>query len=155
MGKSNVLQNVVTKVIDVAQTLTANATHANLSPALTVGVHKEFNEVKAIFPFVAAGAGGTKSVTIEIQSDTGAASAYQAVATSVVGTDAGHGYIATTGNGVAEVSCSMNDVRIGANIKVYVHYLGTSTDTCIGPTLLQFYNAREEPPLNATMTTLA
>lgn len=155
--RTNVLNNVVTKLIDIPRTLTAGATHDNLSPALTVGADKKFHAVKAIFPFVKAGSAAV-NVTVEIQSDTGAGSAYQAVATSsVVGTDAGHGYIATTGNGMAEVSCSMDDIKIGANIKVYVHatFVAGSVDTVIGSTLLQFSHARENPPVNTSMTTLA
>lgn len=155
-SKANVLNNVVTKLIDIPRTMTAGATATNLSPALTVGADKKFHGVKAIFPFVKAGSAAV-SVVVAIQSDTGTASAYQTVATSVAGTDAGHGYVATTGNAMAEVACTMDDVKMGANIKVLVTctFTATSVDTVIGSTLLQFYNAREEPPVNTSMTTLA
>jgi hypothetical protein len=155
-NKADVLNQIVTKLIDIPRTMTAAGTLTNLSPALTVGADKKFHAVKAIFPFVGAGS-AAKTVTVAIQSDTGTASAYQTLAVSTVGTDAGHGYLATTGNGVAEIACSMDDVKMGANIKVLVTctFVAANTDTVIGPTLLQFYNAREEPPVNTSMTTLA
>lgn len=153
---NNALQNVVTKLIDIPRTMTAGATLTNLSPALTIGSHKEYNEVKAIFPFVKAGSAAV-TVKVAIQSDPVTVGTYVTVAESTYGTTAGTGYIATTGQGVAEITADMNNMLFGTNIKVLVTCVFTagSVDTVIGSTLLQFSSAREEPPANTSMTTLS
>ncbi len=165
-NKRAMLSNVVTKYLDIPRTMTAGGTLTNLSPAFAVGADKKFLAAKAIFSFVKAGSAAV-AVKIELQSDTtgGVASggAYQSltntdgVTITPVGADAGHGYIATTGNGVVEANFDLSQVKCGANLKILVTCVFTagSADTVIGNTLLQLADSRNEPPVNTAMLTTA
>jgi hypothetical protein len=165
-NKRAMLSNVVTKYLDIPRTMTAGATLTNLSPAFAVGADKKFLAAKALFSFVKAGSAAV-NVQIELQSDTtgdvASGGAYRSltntdgVTITPLGSDAGHGYIATTGNGVVEANFDLSQVKAGANLKILVTctFVAANTDTVIGNTVLQLAAARREPPVNTVMTTTA
>jgi hypothetical protein len=162
-NKKAMLANVVTKYLDVPRTMTAGGTLTNLSPAFVVGTDKKYLAAKALFPFVKAGGATAVSVQIELQSDTGTAGAYQSltntdgVTITPIGTDAGHGYVATTGAGICEANFDLSQVKVGTNLKVKVTciFVAANTDTVIGETLLQLAGARKEPPTSTVVSTVA
>jgi hypothetical protein len=168
MKKGTMLSNVITKT---AQTSTTTITAAgssmvpivSLGTAFVVGVTKPYSAAKVVFPFIKAGGGGAVSVQIELQSDTGAASAYQSltntdgVTITPIGTDAEHGYVATTGNGVVEANFDLGQVKCGTNLKINISasFIAVNTDTVIGLPLIQFAGARRDPPTGTVVNTIA
>jgi hypothetical protein len=164
-NKRAMLSNVITKMTDAPVTVTSPGTAIPVvvdGTAFVVGVTKPYSACKVIFPFVKAG-GSTVAVQIGLMSDTGAANAYQdltntdGVAITPAGTDAEHGYIATTGNGVAEANFDLSQVKVGTNIRVRItaNFGAVTTPTAIGPILVQFADARREPPTGTVVSTIA
>jgi hypothetical protein len=137
--------------------------------AYAVGVNKQFNAVRAIFPFVKAGTGNV-TVQVELQSDTGAGSAFQSLSLpsyvagtagaptiTPVGADAAHGAVVGTGPGIVEQAFDLDQVKVGTNLKIQItaNFTVATTPTVTGTPLLEFFNAREEPPTSTTEATSA
>jgi hypothetical protein len=162
------LANTVTKLPEAAA-VTVTATGSTMVPvislgtAFVVGTTKKYSACKVIFPFIKAGAGGAVSVQIELQSDTGAASAYQSltntdgVTITPIGTDNAHGYVATTGAGLVEAAFDLSQVKVGTNLKVNISasFVATSVDAIVGNPILIFAGARREPPTSTLVSTVA
>ena len=165
-NKRAMLSNTITKTAETAvTTVTANGgglTITALGQAFVVGVTKPYNACKVIFPFIKAGASAV-AVQIELQSDTGAGSAYQSltntdgVTITPVGTDAQHGYIATTGAGMCEAAFDLTQVKVGTNLKIKISgtFVAANTDTIVGLPLIMFADARREPPTGTVVSTIA
>jgi hypothetical protein len=159
------LSNAITKMTDAPVTITSPGTAIPVvqdGTPFVVGVDKKYSACKVIFPFVKAGS-STVTVQIALVSDTDTGNAYQAVYNTdgtlitPVGADAQHGYIATTGNGIAEANFDLSQVRVGTNIKARItcNFGAVTSPTVIGPILLQFAGARREPPTGTVVSTVA
>jgi hypothetical protein len=148
----------------------AGSTITSTPTAYAIGTNKAFNAVRAIFPFIKTGGGGAVAVQLELQSDSGTSNAYQSVSLpsyvagtanaptiTPVGTDAAHGYVATTGPGVVEAMWDLDNVKVNANLKIKISatFVAASVDAVVGTPLLEFFNAREEPPTSTTEATSA
>jgi hypothetical protein len=162
-NKRAMLSNVITKCAETATvTYTAGGTVTSSGTAFVVGVTKPYNACKILFPFIKAGSAAV-DVQLELQSDTGAGLAYQSltntdgVTITPVGTDAQHGHIVTTGTGIVEANYDLTQVKAGTNLKIKITCTFTAaiTDTVIGLPLIQFADARREPPTGTVVSTIA
>jgi hypothetical protein len=160
--KRTMTNMVVPKLLDTAITFTAGATVQGLSTAFVVGTDKKYSSVKAMFTGVKAGSAAV-DVQIELQSDTDTGNAYRSltntdgVAITAVGTDNAHGHVATTGNLLVAADFDLNQVKVGANLKIRVTctFTAGSVDTVIGHMILLLAGARKEPPTSALISTVA
>jgi hypothetical protein len=163
-----IAQSRVKRIMDGAAYTASSSPITASSGAFAVGTDKKFNAVKVIVPFKATGS-AAKTLQIELQSDTGAASAYQSIpipayvagtvsapTITPLGTDGAHGYFATTGTGVVEATYDLDNAKVGNNLEVKLTstFVATSVDTIVTDcVLLEFFNSREEPPVSTTGTT--
>ena len=167
MSWKRTLTNMVkVKTAEVAPTtITASgggSTITALGTAFAVGTDKKYSSVKVVYPFQKTGSAAV-AAQIELQSDTGTASAYQSltntdgVTITAVGTDNAHGYVATTGVGLVTADFDLNQVKAGTNLKIKISctFTASTTDATVGIPLYIFAGARNEPPSSTLVSTTA
>ena len=167
--KRGMLKHVAVKMTDAPVTITSpgSAIAATaLSTAFDLGVDKKYVSVRAIFPFVKAGS-STVTVQMEIQSSTSSGGTYADVgvqlpatdnlepATAALCVDAGHGYVASTGNAVVSSYADLTSANRYLKVKLTANFGATTSPTVIGPIILVLEGARDEPITNTGMLTTA
>jgi hypothetical protein len=167
--KRGMLKHVAVKMTDAPVTITSPGSAiavTALSTAFDLGVDKKYTSVRAIFPFVKAG-NGSVTVQMEIQSSTSSGGTYADVGVQLPATtnidpttaalcvDAGHGYVATTGNAVATSYCDLINANRYLKVLITANFSAVTTPTVIGPIILVFEGSRDEPITNTGMLTTA